>query len=43
MLPENLQKTGECLSISPHQYGDPLRKTLKRYWELRVGDYRVVY
>ena len=31
------------LSISPHQYGEPLRKTLKGYWKLRVGDYRVVY
>ena len=26
-----------------HQYGEPLRKTLKGYWKLRVGDYRVVY
>jgi mRNA interferase RelE/StbE len=34
---------GERLSISPHQYGEPLRKTLKGYWKLRVGDYRVVY
>ena len=33
----------ECLLISPHQYGEPLRKTLKGYWKLRVGDYRVVY
>ncbi|OGW53005.1 MAG: addiction module antitoxin RelB [Nitrospirae bacterium RBG_13_43_8] len=33
----------ERLSISPHQYGGPLRKTLKGYWKLRVGDYRVVY
>ena len=31
------------LSISPHQYGEPLKKTLKGYWKLRVGDYRVVY
>lgn len=31
------------LSISPHQYGEPLRKTLKGYWKLRVGDYRVVF
>ncbi|HWR58107.1 MAG TPA: type II toxin-antitoxin system RelE/ParE family toxin [Thermodesulfovibrionales bacterium] len=31
------------LSISPHQYGVPLRKTLKGYWKLRVGDYRVVF
>jgi mRNA interferase RelE/StbE len=33
----------ERLSIAPHQYGEPLRKTLKGYWKLRVGDYRVVY
>ena len=33
----------ERLSISPHQYGEPLRKTLKGYWKIRVGDYRVVY
>ena len=33
----------ERLSTSPHQYGEPLRKTLKGYWKLRVGDYRVVY
>ena len=33
----------ERLSLSPHQYGEPLRKTLRGYWKLRVGDYRVVY
>jgi mRNA interferase RelE/StbE len=27
----------------PHQYGEPLRKTLKGYWKLRVVEYRVVY
>ncbi len=31
------------LSVAPHQYGEPLRKTLKGYWKLRVGDYRVVF
>ena len=31
------------LTTSPHEYGQPLRKTLKGYWKLRVGDYRVVY
>lgn len=31
------------LSSSPHLYGEPLRKTLKGYWKLRIGDYRVVY
>jgi mRNA interferase RelE/StbE len=29
------------LTTAPHQYGEPLRKTLKGYWKLRVGDYRV--
>ncbi len=28
---------------APHQYGEPLRKTLKGYWKLRVGDYRVIF
>ena len=31
------------LVTAPHQYGEPLRKTLKGYWKLRVGDYRIVY
>ncbi len=31
------------LATAPHQYGEPLRKTLKGYWKLRVGHYRVVY
>jgi hypothetical protein len=29
--------------VAPQEYGTPLRKTLKGYWKLRVGDYRVVY
>ncbi|MEC4686456.1 MAG: type II toxin-antitoxin system RelE/ParE family toxin [Nitrospirota bacterium] len=31
------------LKTAPDQYGEPLRKTLKGYWKLRVGDYRVVF
>ena len=31
------------LMTAPHQYGKPLRKTLKGYWKLRVGDYRIVF
>ncbi len=31
------------LVTAPHQYGEPLRKTLKGYWKLRVGDYRLVF
>jgi mRNA interferase RelE/StbE len=31
------------LVAAPDQYGAPLRRTLKGYWKLRVGDYRVVF
>ena len=31
------------LATDPHLYGEPLRKTLRGYWKLRVGDYRVVF
>jgi mRNA interferase RelE/StbE len=31
------------LTTTPHQYGEPLKRTLKGYWKLRVGDYRVVF
>jgi mRNA interferase RelE/StbE len=31
------------LTVEPQRYGDPLRRTLKGYWKLRVGDYRVVF
>ena len=31
------------LTTAPHLYGEPLRKTLRGYWKLRVGDYRVVF
>ena len=31
------------LTTHPTDYGSPLRHTLKGYWKLRVGDYRVVY
>jgi mRNA interferase RelE/StbE len=33
----------ERLSVLPHNYGAPLRKTLKGYWKMRVGDYRIVF
>ena len=47
-LNETLKKrvkkaVGERLAIAPHKHGEPLRKTLKGYWKLRVGDYRVVF
>ncbi|GAB6059473.1 type II toxin-antitoxin system RelE family toxin [Desulfonatronum parangueonense] len=31
------------VQIAPDVYGLPLRKTLKGYWKIRIGDYRVVY
>jgi mRNA interferase RelE/StbE len=31
------------LATEPHQYGKPLRKTLKGYWKHRIGDYCVVF
>ena len=33
----------ERLMTEPTKYGKPLRKSLKGYWKLRVGDYRIVY
>ena len=33
----------ERLMTDPTKYGKPLRRSLKGYWKLRVGDYRVVY
>ena len=31
------------LKTDPLAYGLPLRRSLKGYWKLRVGDYRVVF
>lgn len=31
------------LTTAPHLYAEPLRKTLRGYWKLRVGDYRVIF
>lgn len=31
------------LPFFPHEFGTPLRHTLKGYWKLRVGDWRVIY
>jgi mRNA interferase RelE/StbE len=33
----------ERLAVAPEDYAEPLRKTLKGYWKLRVGDHRVVF
>ena len=33
----------ERLGQAPDQFGQRLRQSLRGYWKLRVGDYRVVY
>ncbi|HEY9586224.1 MAG TPA: type II toxin-antitoxin system RelE/ParE family toxin [Candidatus Paceibacterota bacterium] len=41
---KRIQKAIETkLSFQPEIYGEPLRGTLKSYWKLRVGDWRIVY
>ena len=29
--------------LDPVKYGEPLRRTLKGYRKLRIGDYRIVF
>ena len=31
------------LTTQPQIFGKPLQRSLKGYWKLRVGDYRVVF
>jgi len=31
------------LVTQPETYGKPLQKTLKGYWKLRIGNYRIVF
>jgi len=33
----------ERLATQPEVFGKPLQRTLKGYWKLRVGEYRVVF
>lgn len=41
---ERIRKVIEIrLAVAPEHFGEPLRRTLKGYWRLRVGDYRVVF
>ncbi|MDP3996143.1 MAG: hypothetical protein Q8P86_00405 [bacterium] len=41
---KNIRRVIEAkLGARPEIYGLPLRGTLKKYWKLRVGDWRVVY
>lgn len=43
-LRERIERAIETrLTTEPERYGEPLRRTLKGYWKLRVGDYRVVF
>jgi len=35
--------TEERLATQPQLYGKPLQRTLKGYWKLRVGEYRVIF
>jgi len=38
-----LRAIGRRLSSAPDQYGERLRKSLRGYWKLRIGDYRIVH
>ena len=38
-----LKAIEQRLASEPSDYGEPLRDPLKRYWKLRVGDYRIIY
>ncbi len=41
---ERIKKAIETkLMTFPQKYGKPLRGTLKGYWKLRVGNYRIVF
>ena len=47
LIPRNLQRRlakaiESRLATTPERYGEPLRASLKGFWKLRVGDYRVV-
>ena len=33
----------ERLAIQPEKFAKPLQRTLKGYWRLRVGEYRIVF
>jgi mRNA interferase RelE/StbE len=47
-IPRNLRRrlaraVAERLTVEPGRYGLPLRGSLRGFWKLRVGDYRVVF
>lgn len=34
---------GQKLAVDPALYGIPLRGTLKQFWKLRIGNWRIVF
>jgi len=38
-----LKQIEKKLSLAPVEFGKPLRHSLKGFYRLRVGDYRVIY
>lgn len=43
-LQDRIRKAIETrLIVDPIRYGEPLRRSLKGYRKMRVGDYRVIY
>ena len=41
---QRIQRSIEVkLTSAPEEFGEPLKRTLKGYWKLRVGDFRVIY
>jgi len=47
-FPENIKSRikkaiEQRLVMDPIKYGEPLRRTLRGYRKLRVGDYRIIY
>ncbi len=43
-IQERIRKAIEQrLLVDPIRYGEPLRRSLKGYRKLRVGDYRIIY
>ena len=43
-IQSNIRRAIESkLMESPHIFGTRLRRDLKGYWKLRVGDYRIIY
>jgi len=47
LAPEILKRILKAIDTKlvhfPQEFGEPLRRTFKGYWKLRVGDYRVIY